>query len=62
MLIFRHVGLVHRKLDEMLGDSELVAKKMAEFNGSPTAMSVTKVEPVRKSYIILCLKLTRHST
>ena len=47
--IFRHVGLVHRKLDEMLGDSELVAKKMAEFSGSPNAMSVTKIEPVRKS-------------
>ena len=33
----------------MLGDSELVAKKMAEFSGSPNAMSVTKIEPVRKS-------------
>ena len=47
--VARHVGLVHRKLDEMLSDSDLVAKKVTEFNGSAASAVVTKVEPVRKS-------------
>ena len=47
--VARHVGLVHRKLDEMLCDSNLVSRKMAEFNGSAVSAIVTKIEPVRKS-------------
>ena len=33
----------------MLCDSNLVSRKMAEFNGSAVSAIVTKIEPVRKS-------------
>jgi hypothetical protein len=56
--VARHVGLVHRKLDEMICDSELVARKIAENNGTTMTSTTTtttlttttrSMEPVRKS-------------
>ena len=47
--VARHVGLVHGKLDEMVCDGDLVAKKVNEFNGQVLSHPTVKIEPVRKS-------------
>ena len=46
----RHVGLVHRRLDEMMTNENLVKEKIAEFSRNPGTLVVNvKIEPVRKS-------------
>merc|ERR1712223_1454567 len=48
--VARHVGLVHRKLDEMMCNDELIKRKASEFNSSNSLAGPTvKIEPVRKS-------------
>ena len=54
--VARHLGLVHCKLDELLSDQDVVAKKIAEFGGEVGAAGGNKAAevkspmvPVRKS-------------
>ena len=48
--VARHVGLVHRKLDEMMCNEDLIKTKAKEFSTTNNLPGpAVKIEPVRKS-------------